>query len=180
MIKLVSDNTDAQVSRNHQTYRLHWRYRELAANLLRVVRGAGRPHDLAGQMLEVLDAYKAFHAATGAFPSDQELRRMLDPFPPAPDRWGEGRDIGHSLMEDGQEKAVAGALQIAASALVGQRTQAAAGEHEMFEGMRLIDDGRDAFRQEMGFTQRKRAKLAPKTQKRRASAKPKPGADDEW
>jgi hypothetical protein len=43
VVPIVSENSEADIARHSALARVEWRLRELAANLLRIIRGAGKP-----------------------------------------------------------------------------------------------------------------------------------------
>jgi len=110
----------------------------LAANVIRVVRGAGRPEELGRQCAEVVQAYRDYHEALGEWPSSYLIGETLSvrhrEYRAKTDRAWEWEDAIHQM--------VAGGLQVAASQLLEQRTQEQAGEREMFDGLRVIEEQR--------------------------------------
>lgn len=132
-MKVVSERTQADVDRERAAAQLSWALRDLAANLLRVIRGAGKAYLIPDQTVEVIKALKVYHDAVGTFPPDREMAKML--------RVGQERPPGQfndaTLNRRASENVIVrGALQIAASRLIGQSTQGAMGEHELYDGIR--------------------------------------------
>src|SRR3546814_17064718 len=72
-MEVVSSNSDAEIARNDALQGLRWRLRELAANLLRIARGAGKPHGVGEQVYAVPEGYPAYHAAAGYYPGNDEI-----------------------------------------------------------------------------------------------------------
>ncbi|SEL38983.1 hypothetical protein SAMN04515666_103602 [Bosea lupini] len=119
----------------------------MAANLLRVIRGAGRPGDLRMQLLHCLQTYEAHGEASGYYPMPEVVARMLDadrPWPPAAggdrreDDWSADLDKAGELYFEQklyQRKIRKAALQIVASSLAGQRTQQSRGESDLMEAL---------------------------------------------
>jgi hypothetical protein len=62
-IRIVSEQSEAEIERKPAEGELDWRLRELAANVLRIVRGAGKPYELLRQMQAVIDASVKFQKA---------------------------------------------------------------------------------------------------------------------
>src|SRR3546814_2874168 len=60
-MEVVSSNSDAEIARNDALQGLRWRLREIAANLMRIARGAGKPHGVGEQVYAVLEGYRAYH-----------------------------------------------------------------------------------------------------------------------
>jgi hypothetical protein len=126
VMKVVADNPNLEQQRKEQRCResVGNALRELTANLLRITRGAGRPYQVFGQALQLLEACKEFREQLG-YPPDAEFSQMLDTAPEfdAPDD------------DDARHTIVRGALQLTASRLVDQRLQIKAGECELFDGI---------------------------------------------
>ena len=110
----------------------------LASNMLRVVRGAGKAHELPAQMADVLDKIEAYREDVGHYPSDYELSSLIS-------RRHHERTHG-DRWADGVDQMVEGALQIAASTLVHQGTQERAGHSELIRGLSVIERIREANR----------------------------------
>jgi hypothetical protein len=66
-VKLVSENSDAEIAENDALAAVEWALRDLAANILRVVRGAGKPYDLGRQAVEFANALVAYREAAGVY-----------------------------------------------------------------------------------------------------------------
>ncbi|AJA10018.1 hypothetical protein SKP52_15700 [Sphingopyxis fribergensis] len=133
-LRLVSSTSKSEVDEEHARRRLTWPLRELTANLLRTVRGAGKPYAVAEQIFAVANALQEYREAAGCWPSEYDIRTALD----RDARWPEGKpndDMGYGIDE-----MVDGSLQIAASQLVGQMPQEAAGRHQLFEGLKVVED----------------------------------------
>jgi len=163
-MRIVSSNSAAELAAQRALDELGWPLSQLAANMLRVVRGAGRPAELGPQMAAVLAIFDRYRAATGAFPGHYEIVEAISLRAEAnarkhTDKWS------HAI-----DDIVQGSLQIAASQLLGQSTQEAAGRHEMMEGVARIEAIREANRLEV--LERRRSELA--FSKRKSGAKRKP------
>jgi hypothetical protein len=170
--RLVSENSEAQIDRERSAATASWSLRDLASNLLRVIRGAGKPEDIVRQIDELVRVLVAYKDATGQWPPPHELAAMLDI-----DRTESLR----ATVKDGelhrlyaQEQIIRGALQQAASRLVGQTTQASAGAHEMHDGIRELEEARAEIRREWNTAHPLRQNIPSKRVK--ASARKKSGA----
>ena len=110
-----------------QTRSIETTLRNLAINLLRTLRGAGKPYDL------VHDAAEFLHACA----DDPGQRRPTD-FAAMLVGWREWKALPptEQLLAHAENEIISGALQIIASRLAGQPTHESAGEHEMFAGIR--------------------------------------------
>ncbi|WP_374572779.1 hypothetical protein [Phenylobacterium sp.] len=146
-MRLVSDNSDADLAAGRARQELRRALRAVAANILRIVRGAGKPAELADQLDELQLAISAFQGVTG-LPPTAEFSGMLE--------LEEDRDVirglnGRNLREHlAVKQMVRGALQKAASNLAGQLTQERAGGTELFEGAIALEQVRDEWRRESG------------------------------
>jgi hypothetical protein len=115
--------------------------RDLSSNLLRVIRGAGRPAQLVEQAQEFINALVEYRKLVGHLPSGDELAAALYLQPPPT-----LSDYDRYAQTEAMDSIVRGSLQIAAAELLGQRTQKAAGEHEVSAGVRFLQDARKALR----------------------------------
>jgi hypothetical protein len=133
--------------------------REAAANMLRIVRGAGKPYALLEQMSDVVAAAVKVREVTGQLPMDiletvlhreskteaiQEKRRAGEIDETSIERW---QDDGTFDKLESEDSIKAGVLQIIASQFVGQRTQECAGESEMRNGINEAFKARQKARQ---------------------------------
>jgi hypothetical protein len=122
--------------------------RETAANMLRVIRGAGRPYELVKQFNNVVQIAIKFRDAFGHWPPSHTLGEMLamhDEIHAMDEKESAGRFTKEAMerwYEDGTmdrkfaERSIkAGVLQIIASQFVGQTLQERAGESEMSDGI---------------------------------------------
>jgi hypothetical protein len=150
-LRVVSSQSSTQVERKRAEDRLVFPFRNLAANLLRIVRGAGRPEHLGPQLAACLEALEEHRAVTGQYPKPKVFRTLLNlrAFNFNPDKWADDREREANLqlsMSGYPEKVEAeklihrGALQVAASRLLYQHTQEIAGEHEMYKGVHLLKE----------------------------------------
>jgi hypothetical protein len=161
-LRVVSERSSADIQHEHRLAELRWRLVTLTANLLRVTRGAGRSWEIVTQCIETAHAYHAYVQAIGHLPPSFEIEQILNLKREFGDFSSDADiDCGRSML-------VAGALQFTASTLLGQRTQVAAGQREMFEGERLIVQARERQRKERLAEER-----AARTPRRKTSKKPK-------
>lgn len=59
MIELVSTNNSEEIARKHAQWRLETAATQLFANILRVMRGSGKPYEILRQLIEVVEAEAA-------------------------------------------------------------------------------------------------------------------------
>ena len=156
---------------------------ELAANILRIIRGAGKPEALVGQMKDLLDAGFDYQDVAGHWPIDTiaealRIRSEYAAFMETAER-GDVDQARIDRMHERQtfEKMIAehnvrrGALQAIASRLVGQYLQEAAGDRQMRDGIyeldRIGEERRKADRQAA-----RQARAAAPTKQRRTRKAP--------
>lgn len=108
--------------------------REVAANLLRITRGSGRPELIVAQITALVGIFAAYREVAGEDLKPSDITEALR--------------LGH-IVDDEDElwpvwdravrEMVNGALQVAAAELLGQQAQAATGRRELFAGYRHIE-----------------------------------------
>lgn len=77
---IVSDGPDPDQPRRDALAAVRRALRELTANLLRMIRGAGKPYLIVGQLDELTTALIAYSEKSGSMmPSDHDLKRALTP-----------------------------------------------------------------------------------------------------
>src|SRR6185312_10180354 len=145
-LRLVAKNTEADLAWNRASEHVYWALRDITANLLRVVRGAGKPYEIVRQTSALVEALVAYQKAVGHWPPSHELAGMLS-FE-RDEQW-QSRVSGSALARIyAQERVVRGALQIVASRLIGQTTQERAGDSEMYDGIRDLEAARVEMQRE--------------------------------
>lgn len=136
------------------------RLHETAANMLRIIRGAGKPYELVTQFNEVVKAAIKFKDAFGHWPPSHVLGEMLamhDEVHAMDEKQAAGRFTKEDMdrwYEDGTmdrkyaiEAIKAGVLQTIASQFVGQTLQERAGESEMSDGINKVIAARKKSRE---------------------------------
>jgi hypothetical protein len=193
-MRVVSEQSAADIKRRKAREALTWPLRELTANLLRIANGAGRPLNLAKQLAACSTAIQAYAETHNALPSEQEIHGILDcdrsweqyrriqkHRAEMKDILGEDYDEGTSERDRAERLIRKGALQVAASKLLSQIPQAASGEHGIYEGIRLMEvaraksPGRRRGKKELRETLEKL--LNNKTGKRRRKKLPAPPSE---
>ncbi|KSV76681.1 hypothetical protein N182_24730 [Sinorhizobium sp. GL2] len=158
-LTVVAENTQQQINENWLLEALDYRLRELAANIIRVVRGAGRPDDVIDQCNGVLKAAIEYHDKTKRFVSDQSVAVALHLKP----EHIRDYDSFQGQRQVALRKMVKGSLQLTASRLLDQRTQENRGESEMFEAFRDLERLYQEIREKREAEARAaRSKPAPK------------------
>lgn len=159
-MKVVSSTTGEERAEYQAREALDWPLREAAANVLRVVRGAGKPHKIASLMQDVIGAYLAYRDAAGHYPTPYVIAEILEfSETGSPERWrasfpGEvAEEDFQRWLEDGSfdrhaaiDDIIRASLQICASRLVGQRTQERTAESALYEAIRSLEAAREITR----------------------------------
>lgn len=110
---------------------------ELAANLLRVVRGAGCGVLLGNQMGAVLESFVEYGETVGHWPPHYLISDILSV------RKAEPSDYTASAQHD----IIRASLQIAASRLADQKVQERNAKSALFEGLRQMEKAQERQRQ---------------------------------
>lgn len=132
-MRLVVNNSDAEVTRRREMEIVAWSLRQLTANLVRVVRGRGSAYKIGSHAVALIEALESYRKASGAYPSDYDLALALVYEP----RWANwSKDPAEHALSDAKRTVISGALQMVASEMLGQRSQASTGESEMIRGIR--------------------------------------------
>jgi hypothetical protein len=157
---------------------------EVAANILRIIRGAGKPYSLLLEMKRTIDAAVKFQEAHGYWPDhvmantlrlEPEHERILKGHKEG--RFGQ-EVVDHWMADDKFEKTMAeyaiqcGALQIIASDLLGQIPQRAAGDREFHEGLFAWADKREERRRNQQDVAKAAARAANPKGKPRSGRRP--------
>ncbi|CAD7044637.1 hypothetical protein REJC140_03846 [Pseudorhizobium endolithicum] len=156
-LRIAATNDPKRIDRRRGLEELQWPLKELAANLIRVTRGAGRPEELGAQCKAVVEAYSSFRAVSGSWPTAAEISDILS----IADEVPKGLTPRTREWEEALDEVMLGSLQRAASKILGQNTQARAGESQLFEGLKTLERQREENRQEY----RPVAKPPPKPKK---------------
>ena len=160
-MRLVSNNSGADLALRSVRSAM----RQLAANLLRVMRGAGRGHEIPQQAQAIVEACVAYRDATGTAPSDFDLAQSV-----ALDdnrEWLEQFSAEDRALRHAESMIVRGALQVAASQMLGQRTQLSARISELVQGVHDRNEAiKAAHRAQQAKAPAQHRKLAKKSPKR--------------
>jgi hypothetical protein len=167
-LTIAAETDQRKIDKRRALDHLHWPTRELAANLLRVMRGAGRPIELPGQIIELAIAIQEAGRLTNVWYIGTEIEEVLQSaFPKTSERWPDER---------AENIIASGALQLLASTLVSQRAQAVAGSRELHEGVEHMEAARRRNREEAQLEilrYREQTRKPPAPKRRRAKPKPK-------
>jgi hypothetical protein len=121
--------------REYATSDFSWAVRETAANMLRIIRGAGKPYELLLQMRKTIDSAIKFQEIHGYWPNDvmASKLRLQDEMDECLERGRAGTLAQVHIdrwMEDGtfdqmsaEHTLYCGVLQIIASRMIGQKSR---------------------------------------------------------
>jgi hypothetical protein len=179
-LTLAAEAEPAELEKSRAKNELAWAVRELAANLLRVIRGAGRPHVLPQQIINLGEAILETHKSARAWAIWSAMEDTLQSGIP---HWGDEPDA------DAYESTIAkGALQLVASHLLHQHAQEAAGGREISDGIKEAEEMRERMRRRWEAERpdvalirarrvfSRRTEQAPKPRKPKPKAAPAPKA----
>jgi hypothetical protein len=142
-IALVAENSNEDIQRAFARQKAETALVQLAANILRVVRGAGRPYSIVQECATLIDAFREYHAVAGQWPASFDVANTIGFFD-EPHMEG-GSDEWRSV-ELARNLIVRGALQLVASRMLGQIPQKRAGENELMMGFRELTEATEAHR----------------------------------
>jgi hypothetical protein len=174
-LRLAVENDQRDIDKERAKRDIEWPLRELAANIIRVVRGAGKSYEIAGQCVAVIEAFQRYREKVGVWPGSSEIDQALSI----------RREAENASYDDVWEleyahgTIVRGALQVAASRLVGQNTQEQRGRSELMDGVNSIERIREEMRNRLAEAERVRrqaSKPKPSVRKRKAR-RPSPRRD---
>lgn len=149
-LTLAAESDPAELEKQQALRELGWNTSELAANLLRVMRGAGNPALLPQQIINLGEAILKVHETARAWAIWSAVEEKLQQA--VPDYFGSHES------EAALGSIAKGSLQYLASRLVVQRAQEASGRREMLEGIRELEQ----------YHERQRAKWAAEDARVRA------------
>ncbi|WP_127088313.1 hypothetical protein [Aquabacter cavernae] len=143
-LTVVAQNDDRAIRLEGVKQALEADLRALAANVMRVARGAGKAYEIGRQCKAVAGRFEEYRSVAGHYPPTHEIDAAIAIRREIPSAASD-REYERSR---GIDTVMRGALQAAASHLVGQRTQEAAGETQLLEGVRILEKLREENRRE--------------------------------
>ncbi|ESZ50966.1 hypothetical protein ACYG9R_09145 [Mesorhizobium sp. RSR565B] len=168
-LRLAVENSQRDIDRESAKREIGWPLRELAANIIRTVRGAGKSYEISEQCGAVVEAFRHYREMVGHWPASWEIEQALSI---RRDSYSGGNDEAWE-REHARETILRGALQVTASRLVGQNTQEQRGRSEMMDGVNDIVRTRDATRKRLAEANRiSRQASVPRTAARKKTKKP--------
>jgi hypothetical protein len=144
------EERDRDRDREWTKHEFSWAIRDTAANMLRIIRGAGKPDELLMQMKKAIDSAIKFQELHGHLPTDViiddlQVEDEMETFlargregttdQATIDGWWKDGTFDRMMMM-AERTIYRGALQAIASELIGQNTQQRRGENEFHEGLR--------------------------------------------
>jgi hypothetical protein len=117
-LKVVSQQSSAQRDAGYELISLQRAVGDLAANLMRLIRGAGKPGRLLPQVHSIAEGAERYHSIAGHWPDGLTLTENLG-VGPDDERLAAAGDLYAARMY-AEEMIVRGALQFAASTLLHQ------------------------------------------------------------
>lgn len=166
-LKVVSENSQRQIDEAHAQDLVDHRIRELAANLIRVVRGAGKPHEVIFQCDKVVKAALEYRESAGHLPTSFSVASALGL---------EGErirdyDSFEGLRQLATRKMLDGGMQVVASRLLNQLTQEHRGESQLYEGFRDLEHLYEEIRKQRAAEERARRSVARAKTKAKSAKK---------
>ncbi|MBO9168426.1 hypothetical protein [Rhizobium sp. L245/93] len=135
-LRVVAKNTQAEIDRGPAQHEVDRTLIILAANILRVVRGAGKPDEVIEQCVDVVNAAIEFQDKTGGYLSSYAV---ADAILLKPEKV-EDYESFHANRQWAIESMVSGSLQYAASRLLDQQLHIQKGERELMSGFRQLEE----------------------------------------
>ena len=136
-MRIVSENSEADIARNTATADVYKALRELTANLLRATRGAGRAWEIGRQAQALIESLIEYREVVGAYPLTEEITDALAIWRNQDDL--ENLSDEHYEQASAKQAVIRGALRIVAARLLDQGLQGAAGESEMYRGLGRLE-----------------------------------------
>lgn len=172
-IRIVSEQSEEVIARRKAREAIAYPLRVMAANIIRIVRGAGEPRYLINQMGDVARAFEEYRLAHGHLPLGPDVQEALS----FKDEWrsahpwmeaGRGDDLDYEL-EGADYQIVRGALQMVAAMLIDQtQLHLTKGQDAVHQGADRRSEARQRYRE-----QRKRP-APPRAEAVGNSTAPKP------
>jgi hypothetical protein len=146
-MEVVSNQSDEDMAKMRASRAVERASRELAVNVLRVVRGAGKPEDMLSLISSYAKASQEFWDTHRYWPFE-ETREAISYHGEDGTDWSKHEDHEYN-RKCAIDDIIGGALQMAASRLAGQGTQERAGERQLIEGVKALEraheEGRVAY-----------------------------------
>lgn len=151
-LTIASSKTQEELELAHGLEFIDTLVRNLAGNIIRVIRGAGEPTRLFDQILSIHNAIGQLPAGTTVGTVNGAIVQALD--------GGLGTEEGE--FEDAVRAIERGALRTVAARLMDQSAQVAAGDHDLWEGVYRLERAREASSRR---AERQGRKVKPRTRR---------------
>lgn len=152
-IRIVSEQSDEVIARRKARAAIAYPLRVMAANIIRIVRGAGEPRYLIDQMGDVARAFEEYRTAYGHLPLGPDVQEALS----FKDDWrrvhpwmeaGRGDELDHEL-EAADYQMVRGALQMVAAMLIDEnQLHQTKGHDAIHQGADRRHEARERYREQ--------------------------------
>ena len=76
-MELATENSEADLARQRAAAEVRWALREMTANLLCVVQGVGKPHEIVQQVPALLETLVNYRDVVGVLPPPEDLASFL-------------------------------------------------------------------------------------------------------
>jgi hypothetical protein len=136
-LTIASSTTVVELERDRSLHKVEWATRELAANMIRVIRGAGRPFHLFDQVLSLYRAIEDAPEGTTVGQIHEALEAALS---------NGIRDDEDSDLHGCVQEIERGALRTVAARLLGQQVQVSAGNRDLWDGFLRLEQRREELR----------------------------------
>lgn len=169
-LRVVAANSQSQIETEYARDRLDYSLRNLAANVIRIVRGAGKSHELLSQCMDVIEAAEEYHSAASHLPTARELEAMLSITRPREDG-----DYFWRQRQDAVEQMISGSLRVAAGRLLQQSLQEDHGDKQLNDGFRYLEQlhaERRKEREDVERAARAAARAKPRSKSKAKNSRP--------
>ncbi|GKX35283.1 MAG: hypothetical protein MnENMB40S_29010 [Rhizobiaceae bacterium MnEN-MB40S] len=143
-LTVVSENSAQAINKERAQHKLDRPLRNLAANIMRVSRGAGEPYEIVHQCVDFLQKVQEYQDKIGRLPDPEFLSSTLSCDSGDKYDWNDP----YSLKAEGLEIAICGALRVTAARLLRQKLQESHGDKELMQGINQVLEYREKVRAE--------------------------------
>ena len=171
-MRLVSEQSEAEVARHRALEHLTPALRHLTANLMRITRGAGHPYRLVEEMVACLQAVQEYRDVVVYGPSTEEIQAALCPDEPEDDFTEEEMNRCYDSGAWDRQQALLqirrASLAMTAAMLVNQRLQISKAETDMRSATDRLEEAHQTLRK---FHAARRAATPVQQPKKRSSTR---------
>ena len=130
-LTIAASNDESSIVERRELESTNWIIRRYTANFLRVMRGAGRPHELLSDLNELVKEIRSLeHASVWSF--NEHFAEVI--------RSAIKQDLDERGIAGARRTITRGVLQMLASEMASHSTQKRRGESEIAEGVRDMDE----------------------------------------